>query len=86
MSDNTNQQIVSILMDIKTELGEQRGLLRGMHEKQDYTNGRVLDGEKRLTKIEIEQGETRGKVAMFGGLAGIFGSILVAFIKGKLGL
>lgn len=86
MTDNQNQQIVSILMDIKSELGEQRGLLKSMHEKQDYTTERVTDSEKRINVLEVEQREVKVKVGLFGLLAGSVGSVLMGLIKGKLGI
>lgn len=85
MADNQSQ-IMTILMDIKSELGNQRGLIEGMHQKQDYTNGRVTKNADDIDKLKESHTEVKTKVALFGGIAGVVGSVVVAFIKRELGI
>jgi len=56
-----NVQIYKILLEIKEEQGEQRGILNRVLAESQKTNGRVTECEKRIDGLEKVHDYEKGK-------------------------
>jgi hypothetical protein len=93
----TTDKMYSILIDLQRQIGnlsretgEQTEIIKAVQIQTTKTNGRVTALEVKLEGMDqitaFSKGKKAATIALIGAVSGILVTLLVAFIKQKLGL
>lgn len=92
MTEN-HDKIYSILLDVQKQIGnlgnetsKQSEMLVSLNDKVAIANGRTSKNENRIEELEKTVSGFKNKVAGVSLVVGLLASIVVPFIKEKIGL
>ena len=85
MEQPQHEQIMNALLEIKGDVGEIKGQVKGINNRLDIANGSIVQHTKEIGKLKTGQTTLKTQAAMLGAFASVIIVGVIEYIKRNWG-